>query len=215
MKIKQIYLSRMANFCYMAGDPDTGYCAVIDPAFDAKKILSEIRSTGYQPTHVINTHGHADHVSANADILRVTGAQLCIHEAEAEKVATFFNRSLSRLLGGKGSPGANCLLADGDAITVGSLKLRVIHTPGHTPGSICIYADGHLFTGDTLFVGAVGRTDLPGGSSRTLLSSIRDKLYTLPDETIVWPGHDYGDTSSSTIGREKAENPFTLGDIPM
>ncbi len=124
-------------------------------------------------------------------------------------MAGFLNRSFSRILGGKGSPGADRLLTDGDIIAIGETELRVIHTPGHSPGSICIYADGNLFTGDTLFVGAVGRTDLAGGSAPTLLSSIREKLYTLPDETIVWPGHDYGEAPASTIGREKAENPFT------
>ena len=209
MDVKQIYLPRMANFCYLVGDEQTRTCGVIDPAFDAKKILAEAGAANYTITHVINTHGHADHVSANADIITATGASLCIHEADASQVAGILNRSLSRILGGKGSPGADCLLRDDDVVTIGNTKLRIIHTPGHTPGSICIYADGHLFTGDTLFVGAVGRTDLPGGSTATLLSSIRGKLYTLPEETIVWPGHDYGDAPSSTIGREKAENPFT------
>ncbi len=209
MDVKQIYLPRMANFCYMLGDLETGTCAVIDPAFDAKKITGEVDAAGYRITHVINTHGHADHVSANADIIKASGATLCIHGADASQVSGFFNRSISRVLGGKGSPAAKCILSDGDIVPVGKTDLRIIHTPGHTPGSICIYADGHLFTGDTLFVGAVGRTDLPGGSFKTLISSIREKLYRLPDETIVWPGHDYGDSPSSTIGREKAENPFT------
>ena len=209
MEVKQIFLPRMANFCYMAGDESTRSCAVIDPAFDAGKIMHEVRAAGYTITHVINTHGHADHVSANADIINATGAQLCIHKSDFQQVSGFINRSLSRLMGGKGSPGADCALKDGDTISIGKTELKIIHTPGHTPGSICIYTEGHLFTGDTLFVGAVGRTDLPGGSAATLLSSIREKLYTLPDETIVWPGHDYGDSPFSTIGREKAENPFT------
>lgn len=199
----------MANFCYMAGDEETRTCAVIDPAFDAKTILKEIETAGYKITHVINTHGHADHVSANAEIIKATGAQLCVHEGDAQQVSGFLTRSLSRIMGGKGSPGVNCILKDNDVIKIGKTELRVIHTPGHTFGSICIYAEGHLFTGDTLFVGAVGRTDLPGGSTSTLVSSIREKLYSLPDETVVWPGHDYGDTPTSTIGREKSENPFT------
>jgi hydroxyacylglutathione hydrolase len=210
MEIKQIFLPRMANFCYMAGDEQTKTCAVIDPAFDANTILSEIASAGYRITHIINTHGHADHVSANADIIKAAGARLCIHEADARQVSGFLNRSLSRVLGGKGSPPADYLVNDGDIITIGKTELRVIHTPGHTPGSICIYGDGNLFTGDTLFVGAVGRTDLPGGSAATLLTSIREKLYVLPDDTIVWPGHDYGDSRTSTIGREKIENLFTM-----
>jgi glyoxylase-like metal-dependent hydrolase (beta-lactamase superfamily II) len=112
-------------------------------------------------------------------------------------------------MGGKGSPKPSRLLEDNDIIEIGNSTLRVIHTPGHTPGSICLYGDGNLFTGDTLFVGAVGRTDLPGGSARQLLSSIREKLYTLPPETRVWPGHDYGEAPISSIEREMRTNPFT------
>ncbi len=209
MDIQQIYLPRMANFCYMLGDEETKTCAVIDPAFDAKKILDEVKSAGYTITHVINTHGHSDHTSANAGIMEATGATLCIHRADAGQVVGLLNKGLSRVMGGKGSPKADCVLEDGDTIQIGKTGLTVIHTPGHTPGSICIHAEGNLFTGDTLFVGAVGRTDLPGGSSAKLLASIREKLYTLRDETTVWPGHDYGDSPSSTIGREKTTNPFT------
>lgn len=209
MEIKQIYLERMANFCYMVGDEATGTCAVIDPAFETEKILDEVKKSGYKITHVINTHGHSDHTAGNAAIMEATGAVLCIHATDADQVSGFLNRAFSRVLGGKGSPGADCRLSDNDIVEIGETHLKVIHTPGHTPGSICLYADGHLFTGDTLFVGAVGRTDMPGGSSKQLLASIRNKLYTLPDDTRVWPGHDYGDTPSSTIGREKAENPFT------
>ncbi|MGM0453674.1 MAG: MBL fold metallo-hydrolase [Thermodesulfobacteriota bacterium] len=209
MEIKQIYLEQMANFSYMIGDEATGTCAVIDPAFEPQKILDAVKEAGYEITHIINTHGHSDHTSGNAAIMEATGAQLCIHATDADQVSGFLHRAFSRVLGGKGSPGADCLLADNDIINIGETRLQVIHTPGHTPGSICIYCHGHLFTGDTLFVGAVGRTDMPGGSMKKLLFSIREKLYTLPDDTRVWPGHDYGDAPSSTIGREKAENPFT------
>lgn len=209
MEIQQIYLPRMANFCYMLGDEETKTCAVIDPSFDAKKILDAVKYAGYAISHVINTHGHSDHTSANAGIIEATGATLCIHRADSGQVLKLLNRTFSRILGGKGSPKADCILEDGDTIEIGKTRLSVIHTPGHTPGSICILADGNLFTGDTLFVGAVGRTDLPGGSTRTLLASIREKLYTLPETTRVWPGHDYGESPTSTIGREKTSNPFT------
>jgi hydroxyacylglutathione hydrolase len=209
MELKVIYLPQMANFCYMVGDETTRTCAVIDPAFDPQKILDEVRDAGYTITHVINTHGHSDHTSGNADIIEATGAQLCIHTADAEQVTRLLTRVLSRFMGGKGSPKASRLLEDNDIIDIGQTQLKVIHTPGHTPGSICLYTDGHLFTGDTLFVGAVGRTDMPGGSSRQLLSSVLEKLYTLPGDTRVWPGHDYGPSPSSTIETEKRTNPFT------
>lgn len=209
MKIKSIHLPQMDNFCYMIGDEATLTCAVIDPAFEPRRIMDEIKAIGYEITHVINTHGHSDHTSGNAAIIEATGAQLCIHEADAAQVSKFLSRALSRFMGGKGSPKAGRLLQDHDIIDVGRTPIRVIHTPGHTPGSICLYVDGHVFTGDTLFVGAVGRTDLPGGSLEMLLSSIRDKLYTLPGDTKVWPGHDYGPSPSSTIDAEKRTNPFT------
>jgi glyoxylase-like metal-dependent hydrolase (beta-lactamase superfamily II) len=209
MEIKQIFIPRMANFCYMAGDTETKTCAVIDPAFEPEKILSEIKSAGYTITHVINTHGHADHTSGNAAILEATGARLCIHELDASSVSGLFTRAVSRVMGGKGSPRADCILKDNDIIEIGQSGLKVIHTPGHTKGSVCLYTQGHVFTGDTLFVEAVGRTDLPGGSHSQLLFSIREKLYTLPQDTRVWPGHDYGPTPWSTIGHEKQNNPFT------
>lgn len=209
MLVKQIFLSRMANFAYLVGDEATRTAAVIDPSFEPDKILTEAGDAGYAITHLINTHGHADHVSGNAAIIEATGAELCIHEADADQVTKFSNRALSRLMGGKGSPKARRLLKDNDIIAIGQTELSVIHTPGHTPGSVCLYADGHLFTGDTLFVGAVGRTDLAGGSMPQLLASIRERLYTLPGDTRVWPGHDYGDSPTSTIDTEKRTNPFT------
>ncbi len=209
MKIKAIYLPQMANFCYMLGDEATHTCAIIDPAFDPEKILNTVDDAGYTITHIINTHGHSDHTSGNAAIIEVTGAQLCIHKNDANQVTRLLTRVLSRFMGGKGSPKASRILEDNDIITIGKTELTVLHTPGHTPGSICIYAEGHVFTGDTLFVQAVGRTDLPGGSSEQLLNSVHERIYTLPDDTKVWPGHDYGPSPSSTVAAEKQNNPFT------
>ena len=180
--------------------------ALIDPAFDTKKILGEIEAHGLSVTHVINTHGHGDHTAGNAAIIKATGAKLLIHEADAKRLGNLLNTSFSRLLGGTGSPKPDVLLKDGDIIAIGSVKLTVLHTPGHTPGCICLLANKNVFTGDTLFVGAVGRTDLPGGSIKVMASSIKQKLYTLPDETVVWPGHDYGLAPQSTIGRERKTN---------
>ncbi len=210
MDVIQIYLPRMENFAYLAADPASMTCAVIDPAFDPEKILKEARKLGYRITHVINTHGHMDHTAGNAAIIEQTGATLCIHQADADAVSKFFNRTVSRLLGGKGSPPPGLLLTDNDRIPIGQSALQVIHTPGHTLGSICLYTPGHIFTGDTLFVGAVGRTDLAGGSHRQLIESVKNRIYTLAGDTIVWPGHDYGDTPSSTVDIQRRENPFTL-----
>ena len=200
----------MANFCYLVGDETSKTCALIDPAFETDRILAEAGDLGYRVTHIINTHGHSDHTAGNEAIKAATGAKLLIHAVDANRLGKVVHKTFSRILGGKGSPGPDVLLNDNDLIQIGDgTNLRVIHTPGHTPGSICLYSDGHIFTGDTLFVGAVGRTDLPGGSSKQLLASIQEKIYTLPGSTIVWPGHDYGPYPSSTIEQEKHTNPFT------
>lgn len=209
MDVRQILIPRMANFAYIVADETSSDAAVIDPSFEPEKILDEAGRAGYSITHVINTHAHSDHISGNAEILEATGAELCVHEADAQQLTKLLNRAVSRVMGGRRSPGPGRMLKDGDTIPIGETTLSVIHTPGHSPGSICLYAPGHLFTGDTLFVGAVGRTDLAGSSSDQLLASIHGKLYTLPPETRVWPGHDYGDTPSSTIAAEKQNNPFT------
>ena len=116
---------------------------------------------------------------------------------------------MARMFGGRGSPKADVRLKDGDTIAIGSTELKVVHTPGHTPGGICLVHEGHLFTGDTLFVGAIGRTDLPGGSLEQLIGSIRERIYTMPADTIIWPGHDYGPRPRSTVDHERRTNPYT------
>ena len=200
----------MANFCYLVGDETLKTCALIDPAFETDRILAAAGDLGYRVTHIINTHGHSDHTAGNEAIKTATGAKVLIHAVDANRLGKVVHKTFSRILGGKGSPAPDVLLNDNDLIQIGDgTNLRVIHTPGHTPGSICLYSDGHIFTGDTLFVGAVGRTDLPGGSSKQLLTSIQEKIYTLPGSTIVWPGHDYVPYPSSTIEQEKQTNSFT------
>lgn len=209
MEIKQIKLTKMATFCYLVGDESSRTCALIDPAFDTRNILVEVNKGGYELTHIINTHCHSDHSAGNAAIMAATDAKLLIHELDAKRLDKVLNRAFSRLLGGKGSPRPDILLKDGDVINIGKNILKVIHTPGHTIGSICLYTDGNIFTGDTLFVGSVGRTDLPGGSIKQLLKSIHEKIYSLPGNTTVWPGHDYGPLPHSTVEHEKKTNPFT------
>ena len=208
MDVHQIKLASMANFCYLIGDESTRSCALIDPAFETDRILSLVQTQGYRATHLINTHCHSDHTAGNAAIVSATGAKLLIHKQDASRLGKLFNSAFSRILGGQGSPRPDVLLQDGDIIEIGQTSLEVLHTPGHTPGGICLYGEGNLFTGDTLFVGAVGRTDLPGGSLDVLLESLEKKLIVLPPETVVWPGHDYGETPSSTIGREMETNPY-------
>ena len=203
MEIKQIKLSRMAVFCYLVADENTKTCALIDPAFDTDRILSEADRLQYRVTHIINTHGHSDHTAGNQGIKAATGARLLIHELDAGRLGKVMHKTFSRILGGKGSPRPDGLQHDDDFVRIGETPLRVIHTPGHTPGSICLYTEGHLFTGDTLFVGAVGRIDLPGGSRLQMRMSFREKIFTLPADTTVWPGHDYGRAPTSTLRKLK------------
>jgi hydroxyacylglutathione hydrolase len=209
MFVRQIKVGKMAVFCYLIGDEESKTCALVDPASETKKILLQAAEDGYQVTHVINTHGHSDHTSGNADIIAATQAALLIHKVDSVRLTKVLHKAFSRILGGKGSPPADRLLEQGDLVKVGKTELQVIHTPGHTPGSICLYAHGNIFTGDTLFVGAVGRTDLPGGSHRQLVHSVREKIYSLPGDTIIWPGHDYGASLTSTVVHEQRTNPFT------
>lgn len=209
MEIKQIRVNPMEVFCYIVGDEASKTCALIDPAFETERILGEVGREGYAVTHVINTHSHSDHTAGNAAIIAATDAKLLIHRLDGEALGRMVSGAFSRTMGGKGSPPPDVLLEDNDIITIGEGQLKVLHTPGHSPGGICLYTPGHVFTGDTLFVGAVGRTDFPGGSMSQMLTAIHEKIYTLPGETIVWPGHNYGYSPHSTVENEQKTNPFT------
>jgi glyoxylase-like metal-dependent hydrolase (beta-lactamase superfamily II) len=207
--IIQQKLSKMAIFSYLIIDPDTNVCAIVDPAFDTNRLLDEICSRNLHLKYVINTHSHADHIAGNASIIEKSHAELMIHREDVRTLNTFMNKLIVRVLGGRKSPMPEHLLLDASIIQVGNIKMKVLHTPGHTPGSICLYTSGNVITGDTLFVGAIGRTDLRGGSYQQLIASIHEKLYSLPPDTVVWPGHDYGVTPSSTIQHERETNPMT------
>ena len=207
MLIEQMKVGPMAVFSYIVGCETEKEALVIDPAGSEGKILDRINSLGLILKYVVNTHAHADHTCGNRTILSKTKAQLVIHEDDAGSLTSGKNKAFTLALGKKPSPGPDMLVTDGDLINIGKETLRVIHTPGHSPGSMCLYSKENLFTGDTLFVGAVGRTDLGGGDLGTLLVSLK-KLLTLPLDTTVWPGHDYGDSHNSTLAHEKTTNPY-------
>ena len=194
---------------YLVVCPHTRETVIIDPAGEEYKLLALIKTEGFKVKYILNTHGHSDHVLGNPKLKEVLNVPVCMHEADDR----FFSdqavrEKSSKELGLPPPDPADIRLKDEDIVEVGTLKVKVIHTPGHTPGSVCYLVDGNLFCGDTLFVGAVGRTDLIGGSLETLLESLGKRLIALPKETIVWPGHDYGDTPTSTMGREMEENPY-------
>jgi glyoxylase-like metal-dependent hydrolase (beta-lactamase superfamily II) len=207
MFVKQMEVGGFAVFAYIVGCKITKEALVIDPAADCERIYSEATERGYNIRYIVNTHSHVDHIIGNRRMKELTGAEIVIHENEAYSLVNQSTYMLS-MFGGEPSPPADVTVREGDYITIGKTSLRVIHTPGHSPGSISLYHNGIVFTGDTLFVGGVGRTDLEGGSWETLVSSIHKKLFILPDETIVAPGHNYGDSAKSTIGREKVYNPY-------
>jgi hydroxyacylglutathione hydrolase len=207
MILKQFEVSGMAVFAYLLGQEGGGPGLVIDPAADADRILAEAEKNRIEIQYILNTHGHVDHVMGNEEMKKKTGARIIIHEADASS-STRIPRAMAAMFGGCPSPAADQTVKDGDVIRVGTLSLKVLHTPGHSPGSISILGDGVVFTGDTLFVGGIGRTDLPGGSWPLMLRSIQTKLLTLPEETIVLPGHNYGPAPTSTIKNERLHNPF-------
>jgi hydroxyacylglutathione hydrolase len=207
MIIEQMLVGPMAVFTYIVGCEEEKECLIIDPAGSSDTILSKMHGSGLTARYVVNTHGHADHTCGNKAILAQTGAELVVHQEDAARISSGLNKAFSVAMGKRPSPKPQVVVKDGDTLKIGKSQLRVIHTPGHTPGSICLYGEGNLFTGDTLFVGAVGRTDLKGGSFETLLKSLK-KLLTLPPETRVWPGHHYGDAPVSTLSRERDTNPY-------
>jgi hydroxyacylglutathione hydrolase len=207
MFVKQMQVSSMAVFAYLVGDPVTGDALVIDPADDIKGIIAEAKKNNLRINYIVNTHGHVDHISGNTDMQKATGAKIIVHEDDAIML-TSTPAMILKMFGAKESPPADILVKDGDIISTGNISLKVIHTPGHSPGGISLYSPGYVFTGDTLFVEAVGRTDLPGGSWQTLYQAVKEKLFSLPDDTKVMPGHNYGSKPTSTIGHEKKYNPF-------
>jgi glyoxylase-like metal-dependent hydrolase (beta-lactamase superfamily II) len=188
MIIKQIAIGYMDNFCYIVGCENTRQALVIDPGPDAGRIVSEAEKENLDIVTIVNTHGHGDHTAGNAKLKARTGARVFIHELDGDRY-----------------PDADVLFSNEKNLQLGDIPIDVIHTPGHTPGGICLHARGNLFTGDTLFVGDSGRTDLAGGDRPILGKSIR-RLMELPDDTVVWPGHDYGPAPSSTLGWEKRNN---------
>ncbi len=190
MIIKRFKVGWLSTNCYVVGCEETKEAAVIDPGMDsereAEEILNFIEQNGFHIKYIINTHGHPDHIAGNAIIKKATGAPILIHENNAERVQ------------------ADRKLHEGDALQVGTFKLVVLHTPGHTKDGISLLGDNVVFTGDTLFAGSVGRTDFIGGSYEELMRSIKTKFLCLPDSFKVYPGHE----SFTTIGEEKKHNPF-------
>ena len=190
--------------CYILADEKTKDAVIIDPGDDADEILRIVREKGLKVKYLVNTHAHFDHVGANKKIKEETGAQLLLHEKDAVVLRNAISHAAVFNLTTTASPEADRYVQQGDVISAGEISLRVLHTPGHSPGGICLAEHGMVFTGDSLFAGSVGRTDFPGGDLMTLLGGIKMHLLSLSDETRVFPGHG----PDTTIGDERRENPF-------
>jgi len=193
----------MAN-CFILGCEKTKEAAVIDPGGDPDEILMRLAKLGLKVKYLINTHGHFDHVGANKRMKTVTGAPILIHAGDAPMLMRLSKDALMFGLTAENSPEPDQHINDGDKIRFGEITLKVLHTPGHSPGGVALLTEGHVFVGDTLFSGSIGRTDLPGGDYSTLISSVRNKLFILDDNTVVHCGHG----PDTTIGRERQYNPF-------
>jgi glyoxylase-like metal-dependent hydrolase (beta-lactamase superfamily II) len=204
MRYKIIILGALETNCFLVYSEDTRECAIVDPGSEPEKIFPVIAEEELRPVAIVNTHGHVDHIGANRDMKDKFGVPLLIHPGDKDLLGKVQSLELSLLLGAKDSPPCDRPIGDGDTIAVGSGALRVLHTPGHTPGSVCLLGDGFLISGDTLFFEGVGRTDLPGGNQRQLERSIREKIMTLPDDIVVLPGHG----PLTTIGQERQNDAF-------
>ena len=193
MFVRMFTVGMLETNCFLVGDRGSGEAVVIDPGFDqeseAKTIFSEIERNGFRIKYIINTHGHPDHTGGNQIMKKRSGAPILIYEDDASFLS---------------NPPADRKLRDGDSIEVGNIRLKVVHTPGHSPGSMALLGEDFVFSGDTLFAGSIGRYDLPGGSLDQLVNSLKRKLLTLPDHVRVYPGHG----PVTTIGEERRNNPF-------
>jgi len=197
----------MGANCYLVSCEKTKKAAVIDPGSGSQMLSKWIKEHDVEITRIILTHGHYDHIGAVEDLRREFQAKVAIHQDDAEMLNNS-RKNLASFMGWDFTiPPADILLEDNQVIEIGEKKLQVLHTPGHSPGSICLLLEDGLISGDTLFEGSVGRTDFPGGDMRKLLKSIHQKLMVLNDNTKVYPGHE----GSTTIGRERMSNPYVNG----
>lgn len=208
--VKTLVVGPLQVNCYLVACPLTLEALVIDPGDDGGRILAAASEAGWRVVRIVNTHGHFDHIGANRTVLAATGAELLIHALDLPLLQKAQLHARVYGLQVEPSPVADRLLADGDTITFGEASCRVIHLPGHSPGGIALLCGQHLFVGDVLFAGSVGRTDLPGGDHRALVSGIRTRLWPLPGDTIVHPGHG----PDTTIAREQRSNPFVGDNVP-
>ncbi len=205
--MERLIVGPLGTNCFIVWCRSTMEAIIIDPGGDAGRIIDSVSALGVKPVKIVLTHGHSDHMAAAAKLKDEYGITLALHEADAETMKRSVADAPMWGMGRVDQPEVETLLRDGDEIRFGEVTAEVIHTPGHTLGGVCLYIDGVLYAGDTLFSGSIGRTDFYGGDMETILDSIRERLFTLPDETEVHCGHG----PSTSIGRERSVNPFLNG----
>jgi hydroxyacylglutathione hydrolase len=202
--IKKLPVGPLMTNCFVLGCEETKEAVVIDPGDDADKILMTLAQSALTLKYIINTHGHFDHVGANKQLKEATGADILIHKLDEPMLGHLKAMAASFGLPMENSPAADGNLDDNDTVRFGKIEMKVLFTPGHSPGGISLFTDKAVFVGDSLFYGSIGRTDLPGGDYDTLINSIKNRLFVLGDDVTVYSGH----TPETTIGQEKRHNPF-------
>lgn len=204
MIIKTLAVGPIMANCFVLGCKESSEGAVIDPGDEPDRILKVLADNQLTAKLIINTHGHFDHVGANRKLKEATGAPILIHALDTPMLSQLASSAAAWGMLAENSPPPDRELEDGDQVSFGAITLKVLHTPGHTPGGISLHTDHEVFVGDTLFAGSIGRTDFAGGSFETLKDSIQRKLFTLGEDFVVYPGHN----NPTTIGNEKRTNPF-------
>ena len=205
--IKRLVVGYLSANCYIVGLESDGQGMVIDPGGNPDIIIKALSESGLEITTIVLTHGHSDHIAALRDVQEKTGAQVAIHNEDADFLEGRGSYSSQFGIEYRTPHPPDHLLRDGDIVRAGSMMFKVIHTPGHTPGSICLYTGDKLFTGDTSFHRGIGTTLMPGSSRTQLLESIQYRIMTLPDETRLYPGHG----RETTVGVERRDNPYARG----
>ena len=210
MILKRLVLGPFETNCYIIGSKSSKVGMIVDPSAKATEILDSVKDLGLNIKLIVLTHGHIDHIGAVKEVKEAIGAEMAIHADDTRSISGQGGSLLDMMIPGLSYPAPpppDRLLKDGDSLNIDDLHFQVLHTPGHTPGGICLLGEGVVFCGDTLFNYSIGRYDLPGGNYSQIMNSIYTKLMTLPDNTIAYPGHG----PKTTIGAERQGNPFLRG----